>query len=303
MNAFPEKKLPEWLLTKEAGRKAHQKVRPGDWSPRRRPFMEKTLGGVLRFAGDALFNETVSRRKGFLQKIDARLKIPVLVGLVIALSFESSPGAMLPYAVFAFLTALISRIPIKVYVKRLLPGLILTLAIAIPAALNFVVKGEPVLHLFSGISITREGLMSASGLVLRVTASLMIVFLITFTTTPSKLIKGLGFYLPSFLRTVISISYRYMFFLIRRLEEFILVGRARVLFGGPLALKKNPERKLSGYRAGMLLLLSLKVKDELSMAMDARGVDYSFKEVPTEKFRMGGNGILLIGLALGIIIL
>jgi len=291
MSPFEEKAVPEWLLRKEPLKSLPKK---------RRPFMEKTLSGVLHFAGDALFNETVSRKKGFLQKTDARLKIAVLFGLVIALSFEKSPQAMLPYAAFAFLLAVISRIPFKVYLKRLLPGFILTLLVAIPATLNFIVKGEPIFNLFSGISITREGLLSASGLLLRVTASLMLVFLVTFTTTPSRLIKGFGFYLPGFLRTVISISYRYIFLLVRGLENFILAGRARVLFTSHIG---GTERKLAGSRAASLFLLSLKVKDDLKMAMEARGVGYSFKDVPMERFRMGVNDIVLTGLALGLLLI
>jgi cobalt/nickel transport system permease protein len=291
MNAFEEKRLPSWLLEKEPARPLSEKGRP---------LMDRTLSGVLNFADDALFNETFSRKKGFLQSIDARVKAPVLLGLVFALSFEKSPLAMLPYPAFALLLALISRIPLKVYFKRVLPGFLLTLLIALPAAFSFIVKGEPLVSLFSGISITREGLLSALTLLIRVSSSLMFVFLLTFTSTPSGLIKGLGFYMPGFLKTLLAVSYRYIFFLVRRLEEFIMVGRARVF---SWVKTGGEERRIASSRAAALLLLSLRVKEDLRMAMEARGAGASFRDVPAERFRIEANGIILILLAIGIVII
>lgn len=284
--------IPAWLSQRET-----ETVFQGR---KRNRFIEGTLKQVLSFSEDTLFNETVSKKRGLLQGTWPGIKLLLIFFLIVLLSLQKNIFGMLPFIIFCLLMALLSSIPPGLFFKRLLPGFLFALVIALPASLNLVVRGEPLFMLFSfsrpehflgihfpkDIFISREGLISALGLILRVTGSLMLIFLITFTTSPPKLIKGVGFFMPGFLNTLISVSYRYLFYLVRRLEEFILVIKARVPGGGP-------ERRLIGSRAANLLILSLRLKDDLRMAMDARGVQYSFKW-PAEKFRIGSNDILFL---------
>ncbi len=296
--------LPEWLTTPQAIR-APQAA--GARGRGRRPLLERTLHEAVRFLDDALFNEAVSARNGFLQKVDARIKIAVTLVLIVALSFRRSPLEMLPFAVFALLLAVLSRVPIGVFLKRLLPPVLMTCAIAIPASLNLVVKGQKVFTILNTggwhglppeVYLTRQGLLSAIGLVIRVLASLELVFLVSFTTRPARLVKGLGSMLPGFLRTLAGISYRYIFFLVRRLEEFILAQKARTAGG----ISGAQARAWTGSRAASLLLLSLELKDDLKMAMEARGMSYGLRDTGG-KLRPRAADLVFIALSAGVLLI
>lgn len=295
--------LPGWLAQKEPAREIQAgRARSG----RAGRAAERTLRAVLSFAADTLFNETVSRKKGFLQMVEPRVKIALLAFLLVWLSLVKSPAGMLPYAGFCLLMAGVSGVPLRAYAKRLLPGVLLASMIALPAALNVIVDGEPILVLFSferpisvlghegphDIFISRQGAMSAAGLVLRVACSMMLVFLAGFTTAPARLVKAVGFFMPGFARTVFSVSYRYMYFFARRLEEFLLARRAR-----------GAHSSMSGGRAAQMaaavFLLGLELRRELSLAMEARGMGYVRRE-PWAPFRPTRYDMLFLLCAAGL---
>ena len=48
---------------------------------RQRRFLDKTLGHVVAFTEDTMFNETTSLKNGFLQKIEPRLKVLTIMFL------------------------------------------------------------------------------------------------------------------------------------------------------------------------------------------------------------------------------
>lgn len=259
------KNLPAWLLT--SGPMQAQSLPHG-----KRPFFERTLAETVRFMDDTLFNETVSMRNGFLQKVDPRIKMISAVALIIALSFQKTPAEMLPFMVFALLLAASSLIPPGMFLKRLLPPFLFTLAIALPAALNIVTKGREVFALFDGIYVTKQGLLSASGLLLRALGSVVFVFLVSFTTPPVRLIKALGSIMPGGFRLIIETGYRYIFFFARKLEEFVFAMKARFSSG----VSGAEGRRWAGSRAASLLLIGACLKDELTMAMEARGISYDY---------------------------
>ncbi|MDA8173608.1 MAG: hypothetical protein M0018_03340 [Nitrospiraceae bacterium] len=259
--------LPLWLLAPEPARAM---ASPG----RRRPFFERTLAGAVRFMDEILFNESVSAKNGFLQKVDPRIKMICAVALIIALSFQKGPQGMLPFVFFALLLAAASFIPPVMLLKRLLPPLVLTSLIAFPAALNIVTKGHDVFVLFGGLYVTRPGLLSAAGLVLRAVGSVMFVFLVSFTTPPVRLVKAIGAMAPGFFRVIFETGYRYIFFFVRKLEEFVFAMKARFSGGVPGA----EGRRWVGSRAATLLLIGAGLKDELTMAMQARGITYEYPQ-------------------------
>lgn len=295
------KALPEWLNTPE------EVLTSGRPERERRPILERTLHETVHFLDDILFNETVAEKRGFMQKVDARIKIAVVLVLIVVLSFKRGPLEMLPFGILALFLALISRVPPGVFLKRLLPPFLMTSAIALPAAMNIVVKGGKVLTLFHTggflglppeIYLTKQGLMSAAGLVLRVLISLSLVFLVSFTTKPSRLIKGLGSMLPGFIRTLVGISYRYIFFLVRRLEEFVLAHKARTAGG----VSAREARAWAGARAGSLLLIGMELKEDLRMAMEARGMNYELKDTEGA-IKPGLCDFILIALGGGLLLI
>ncbi|MDA8169964.1 MAG: hypothetical protein M0Z59_09780 [Nitrospiraceae bacterium] len=292
-----EKEIPGWLCLREPGRGGGKNLSG------KRPVLERTLKSVLSFFDDAVFNEEVSKKKNmFLQGTDPRVKMLIILALLAALSFVKNPAGMLPYAAFCVLAAALSGVPLAKYFKRLFPALLFTSVIALPAAFNLIVPGRPLLMVLkpgaafakTGIFITEQGFFSAVGLILRVLVSLMLIFLLTFTTRPVDFIKTAGSFAPGFLKTLMSVSYRYIYFLARRLEEFIFVQRARGLGRGG-----GRERAWAGARGAALLLLALELKDELKFAMEARGVSgHSIREHRQKKFHFGAREAALLLLAL-----
>ncbi|MDA8091206.1 MAG: cobalt ECF transporter T component CbiQ [Nitrospiraceae bacterium] len=296
-----------WLLEKQG--------QPQTGVPERKKFrsglmLDRTLKAALSFVEDAFFNEKTAARNGFLQRVEPRAKMVIIFSLLVSLSLQHSLPGMLRFVVLGFFLAVLSRIPLNIYLKRLLPGVLLTTAVALPASLGALVPGEPIFTIITfkkdlwllghSIYISRQGLFSALALMARVTGSITIVLLAGFTTRPPELIKAVNFFIPGFLRTVFSMSYRYMFFLVKRLEEFILARRAR---GGAYTGQAGLDRKWVGSRAASLLIISLELKKELKFAMEARGAGDEVREAGLPAFRFGLYEALFLALAAGTVII
>ncbi len=311
-NRAPSTALPAWLLKEE--KNEGQMAFSGE--KRLFPFLnsgmvlERTLKAVLSFVEDALFNEKTASRRGLLQKVEPRTKLVVIVLLLAGLSLEHTLPGMCRFIALGVALAVLSRIPAGMYLKRLLPGMLFTAVIALPACLGAVTPGEPVLTIIRfkcalwpfghSIYISRQGYLSALGLMARVTGSLMIVLLAGFTTRPPELVKAVSFFIPGFLKTVFSMSYRYMFFLVRRLEEFILARKARgteYFLGKGGTWKAGLDRKWVGARAASLLIISLELRRELKFAMEARGAADEIKEPGLPAFRLGWHDAAFVLLA------
>lgn len=257
--------IPDWL------RALHTEARTKDGGR----FLEKTLSGIVDFLRDIALNEDISSRKGFLQGIEPRLKVIGLVAFVVSVSLQKNISGLLVYTTFVLFLIVISNVPIKIIIRRVSPILALTLIIALPATLNIIVPGKEVFDLVrlpnilgsKKISLTEQGLMSASMLIMRVMTSVLSVFMITLTTRPPELIKAVSFFLPKAMSMVFSISYRYIFFLIKRLEEFIMAFKSRRLS----ALRGKEERRWTASRMSAMFSMSLRLAKDLEVAMESRG--------------------------------
>ncbi len=305
------KKLPAWLLAEERKAEGQTGFSLREGNKNSGMALERTLKAVLSFMEDALFNEKTASRGGLLQKVEPRTKMVVIALLLIGLSLERSLAGMSRFIVLGLVLAALSRIPAGMYLKRLLPGALFTAVIALPASLGVVTPGQPVFTIlaFKGsfffghhsIYISRQGLLAALGLVARVTGSMMIVLLAGFTTRPPELVKAVSFFIPGFLKTVFSMSYRYMFFLVRRLEEFIFARKARGAYHprDGMAGRSGLDRKWVGSRAASLLIMSLELRRELKFAMEARGAAEEVREPGLPAFRFGLYDAAFVLLAAG----
>lgn len=153
--------------------------------------------------------------------------------------------------------------------------------IALPATLNIIVDGKEILVLYTfnsplrilginlpeRISITEEGLVSMLGLLMRVSCSILFVFLMTLTTRPDRFMKSLMLIVPRLFRPIIGITYRYIFFLIRRVEEFIMGLESRRI--APVG--SSGGRRWTASRIGLLFSISMDLSKELSLAIESRG--------------------------------
>ncbi|MEK6582824.1 MAG: energy-coupling factor transporter transmembrane component T [Nitrospirota bacterium] len=269
--------IPEWLRQKTeygAQSREHGKAKER--------FLDKTLGHVVAFTEDTMFNETTSLKNGFLQKIEPRLKVLTIMFFIILLSLQKSIFAISVFSLVSLALALISRIPALLFIQRILPAFFFTLLISLPATLNVIVPGEPFANLYRfsrpysiggltiprEIYITKQGLLSALTLLLRVTASVSLVFLLTLTTRPNKFIKAVSSFMPDTFKSIVSMSYRYIFFLIRKVEQFIMGFKSRNISAASYGVT---GRKWVASRMGLLFSISLKLSAELEQAMESRG--------------------------------
>lgn len=244
-------------------------------------FLDKTLHYALSFIEDTMFNESISTRDGLLQTIEPRLKIMTSLFFVVALSLQKSVAEIALFSFLALSMVSVSKIPLYSFLKKLLPAFTITVFISIPVILNLIVEGEHlfVLHRFNRsinigpvfrpkeIALTKQGLNSAMTLLLRVLTSVSFVFLTTMTTQPNTFIKALSSLIPGSLKSVVSISYRYIFFLVRKIERFIMGLKSRRLS----VIKPERGRRWIASRIGLLFSVSMELSNELAMAMESRG--------------------------------
>lgn len=276
--------IPAWLTTRPVAarrRVAFPPGRDGKTSLRKARFLDATLNHIVSFIGDTIFNEHSSTRNGFFQKIEPRIKLITLLLFIVVLSLQKSVEGIAVFLFLAVLGAGASRISLPVFLKRLLPAAVITFFIALPALLNLVVQGHPLVVLFrlegplrigpvvlpAEIAVTREGLKSAATLFLRVVSSVSLVLLLTMTTPPSAFIKSLSSLVPGSLKSVVSISYRYIFFLVRKVEQFVMGMKSRQI----AVVSSAKERRWVASRIGLLFSISMELSTELAMAMESRG--------------------------------
>jgi len=286
--------IPDWLKT------LHSEAKTKDGGR----FLEKTLSGIVDFLKDIALNEDISSKRGFLQGIEPRLKVLGLASLVISISLQKTISGLLIYISLALFLGVISNIPIRIIIVRVSPILALTFIIALPATLNVIAPGKEVFDLVrlpeifgsKVISLTEQGLMSASMLITRVTASVLSVFMITMATKPSELIKAVSFFLPRTMAMVFSISYRYIFFLIKRLEEFVLAFKSRRLS----SISTEGARRWTASRISAMLSMSLRLAKDLELSMESRG--YRSERVIYKDFKPSMVDFIWIFIIIGAII-
>jgi energy-coupling factor transporter transmembrane protein EcfT len=96
-----------------------------------------------------------------------------------------------------------------------------------------------------------------------VTASVSLVFLLTLTTPPNRFIKAVSFFIPGAFKSIISISYRYIFFLTRKIEEFIMGFRARNISSLVTRHSSLIGQRWTASRIGLLFSMSIRLSAEL----------------------------------------
>src|SRR5207344_3324057 len=98
----------------------------------------------------AMFSDDVSEQDGLLQKIDPRVKILSLLGLLIATAFIRNIPALLAMYAVTLVLAVASKLPLGFFVKRVwlfIP--IFTGIVVLPATLSIITPGTIVVPLWT----------------------------------------------------------------------------------------------------------------------------------------------------------
>ena len=209
-----------------------------------------------------------------VHRLDPRTKLVLLVVYIVALftaKWFVSYGLVLA---FLLLAVGLSKIPPKTLLRSMKPLLII---IVITGLLNlFYTDGEP-LVLFWIFKITKEGIVSAFLMILRISMLVVGTFLLTYTTSPIALTDGLELLLNPLkkikmpvheLSMMMCIALRFIPTLIEETDKIMSAQKAR---GADFETGKLTERVKALVPILVPLFISaFRRADELATAMECR---------------------------------
>ena len=263
-------RAPDWLLAGSVG------LCPCGCIGRRKKgsFVEKTLTGGADLLRQVMFADDVSARQGMLQRIDPRVKIAGLAGLLLVAAFAHHTETLVAMYAATLLLAVSSRLPLGFFVKRVwLFVPVFTLFVVLPATLSVITPGDIVLPLWTwdGTTqgVTAQGLQSAALVVSRVAVSISLVLLLTLTTPWNRLLAALrAIGVPRMFVLVIGMAYRFIFLLLGTLTQMYEARKARTI--GAHAHDRSAREFVSA-SAGALFGKAHHLSEEVHQAMVARG--------------------------------
>ena len=233
---------------------------------RGRGFVERTLASLLRASEYAAAAEHSAESGGVLQSLDPRVKVVGLLLLVIVVAASRYLAVIGAILVFATALALLSEIgPGKLTGWVWMPVLLFTGTIALPAIV--LTPGTPVAG-FGGFFVTAQGLRSAAYLLSRAETAATLSALLVLTTPWPLVLKALRVLkCPAVLVSVLGMTYRYIFEILRAALDMFESRRSRTV--GSLSPADN--RRLAVSAIGVLLSKSFQLSSDVHMAMQSRG--------------------------------
>jgi cobalt/nickel transport system permease protein len=264
-------------------------------SPVRTDFLDKTLLAIAQVADRSFFSEHVAQKKGLLQSLDVRIKLVSFLFLIIIVSLlRTTQNLWLLYA-FGVVLALASAVPLGLFLKRVwffVP--LFSASIVLPALLNIVTPGDPILVLIKlrtayhwgpytipqEIAITRQGLWGNILFVSRVAASVSFAVLFTITTRWSSVFSGLSaLFVPRIFVMTLSMTERYLFVFLRMIQDMYRGRKSRTI----KTFTNNVERNWTASRIGVTFKKSMEMAEDVYRAMLSRGFHGEFR--PLVRFR------------------
>jgi len=263
-----------------------------------RDFVAKTLLDTTRVIEQSVFQMELATENGLLQGLDPRAKLlSCLLLLVLAASSRSFIPLLFLYTL-CLLFAFFSRIPLSMFLKRVwifVP--LFTGIVAFPAIFNFVTPGDTVFTLIAlngplsigpftlpeEISITKQGLLGAGLLVLRVAVSVSLAILLVLSTRWMDLLQALSVLrVPGIVIVVLEMTYRYIHLFLRSLEGMLVARKSRQL--AP-AVRREEQGWISS-RLGVLVAKSYHLSEDVHVAMVSRGWSGSRRLLSSHSFRL-----------------
>jgi cobalt/nickel transport system permease protein len=253
-------------------------------------FLERTTSSFVDAMEHAFYAEQMARADGLLQRLDPRVKLLGIVGLVVPAAAARSFAVIAGLFAVALVLAAFSRVPFGVLLKRVWSAVLLfTGVIALPAP--FVTPGRVVCHLPGlGWSVTAQGLTSAGYLVLRVETAATLCVLLVLTTPWNQVLKALRvFRVPAVLVTILGMTYRYLFLVLQSAHDMFESRRSRMI--GDLTARER--RRVAASSAGALMSKTFDLSNEVYLAMQSRG--YRGDVSTLDEFQVRGFDWAILG--------
>jgi cobalt/nickel transport system permease protein len=254
-------------------------------------FLDKTLLSVAHVAEQSLFSEAFARRRGLLQSLDVRIKLVSFLCIIVVLSFLHAPQTLWLVYGLSLLLAVSSGIPLWFFIKRVwLFVPLFSAAIVLPALLNIITPGEPILVLVklsrgytwgpysipAEIAVTRQGLWGGIVFVSRVATSVSFAVLLTLTTKWAEIFSGLrSIFVPRIFVVTLSMTERYLFVLLRLIQDMYRGRLSRTI----KPLSPAVERNWTASRIGVTFKKSMEMSEDVYKAMLSRGFHGEFRTI------------------------
>ncbi len=280
---------PSWLLESELG------LCPCGCIGKRKKgsFVEKTIGGASGLMRQAMFSEDMAAQPGLLQRIEPRIKLLTLLGLLVSAAFVRHIPVLVAMYAMTLALAAASGLSLSFFIKRVwlfIP--IFTGIVVLPATFSFITHGDIVVPFGTWfghpVGMTSQGLTSAGLIVTRVAVSISLVVLLTLTTPWNRLLAALrALAVPRMFIMVLAMTYRYVFHLLTSVTDMYTARKARTV---GVDRDVGSGRQFVAASAGALFGKSHALADEVHMAMVARGYTGNVRTIaPT---RISGRDIV-----------
>lgn len=209
-----------------------------------------------------------------VHRLDPRTKILLTIGFIVALFLPKNPWGLLLGVLFAVTGYALSGVPIKLGLKSLKPIIPVVIFTAI---LNIAFTKGDVLWHWGIISVTRQGIMLAVMMIVRILTLIIGSSLLTYTTSPIQLTDAIESLLSPLKRLhmpvhelamMMTIALRFIPLLIEETNKIISAQKARgadMESGGVIDRAKALIPVLVP-----LFVSSFRRADELALAMECR---------------------------------
>lgn len=236
----------------------------------RQDFISRTIVGVTEAIERTVYTEEYARADGLLQRVDPRAKLAIFVCAILVVGLSRTLPILLGLYVLTVLVALLSRLTVGFFVKRVLLGIPFFAGIvSIPAL--FLISGSPLVQLSLGslhLAISDNAVLSVLIFITRVSASVSLAVLLVVTTRWADLLKALRiFRLPAVFIVVVGMTYRYIFLFLHTVENLFLARASRTVG----VANEGERRRWLGTSMGTLMSKSFKTSNDVYLAMVSRG--------------------------------
>ncbi|MHB0999792.1 MAG: cobalt ECF transporter T component CbiQ [Armatimonadota bacterium] len=220
----------------------------------------------------------------WMSKIEPRAKIITILMVIVTATLVHGLLPLALILITGITLALSSGVKIKYFGRVWLGIPLFSLAIILPAVLNVITDGTPVItiwHIDPGmklgpwtlpetLSVTAPGLIVALRFILRITACVTFASMLTATTEQSALINGLRrLGMPRVFGMVLAMMQRYLSVLLRSAEDIHLAKLSRTISGGTI----RSEQRWVAAGMGSLFRRTYRLAEEIHEAMVSRGYD------------------------------
>jgi cobalt/nickel transport system permease protein len=238
------------------------------WGRHRGGILDRLAHGIAHALAHALDADDFARRDGFLQRLDPRVKLGIVVGFIVVAVMVKSLAVLAGLFLLAAALALASGIALKRLARQVWIGaLAFTGLIALPAI--FLVPGDPLATLpLVGWPVTLQGVRSAAFLLGRAETTATYGLLLILSMPWAHLLKAMRAYrLPVVVVVILGMTYRYVFVLLNTATQMFEARQSRMVG----RLSPSDGRRLATATAGALLGKALDMSTEVHLAMISRG--------------------------------